>query len=361
MNVTVNKKLERIVSTVLHHIDVESKLCEQIIIPTTNTELENYLTELLNEIKEKPQKREYGFLRETTELYTSLVSFSANQDLVKNLISTNVAKRLLDKEVIADHKYGHLGKAKDSDKKGHIKKGSFLQFLYREDKKISYLGVKIDHQSFLDEKDFTKRFGLSISKKLYKACLVSFDAQGIPSSVFVYDTNSSPSHYWWSDFLELRELRDDSFNTKKAIEAVVRVLNSIKTAFPVDHTILRNASIAAFKQQSEMKFDEFIINTFLNYNPDNPELSNKLPSLISKLSELPEKAGFDSMFTLVPKDVPFNITKIKLNNDMTLSIKEGVNNIEDKIWAETTSTGKKLIVIEAPDAYKFFAERKRVV
>lgn len=345
---------QRIISTALHQVDVENNSCKCVAIPSTNDELEKYLSELLIEIKEKPQRRAYDFLRETTELFTTLKIYSLQKDLEEST-SSNLANRLLTKEIETDKKYGHLS----STGSGHVKKGSFLQFMYREGNVVSYLGVKIDHQSFLDETDFIKRIGLSLTNKIYKACLVSFDEAGSPSNIYIYDTNAKPSVYWWKDFLELKELRDDTVNTKTAIEEVVRVISTIKNEFPSDYTILRNASIAAFKQQGEMRFDVFVENTFANYVPDNPKLSEKLPSLISRLSELPQKKNFDSMFSLVPTAVPFRKSKIALSKEITLSLEEGIQNIDTKIWAEQTSDGRKLVVINSPSAFSQFKLKER--
>lgn len=353
--------LPRIISTVLHHIDVEKKSYLQIDMPKTNAELESYLDDLLDEINDKPQKREYGFISDSTQFYQALATFNRNKDFAASEDANEFAKRLLEKEVVADKRHGHLGPKKAVGKNTHIKKGSFLQFIYRNETKIAYLGVKIDHQSYLDEKDFTKRIGLAIAKKLYKACLVNLQDNGIPESIHVYDTNASPAHYWWSDFLELKAKRDDSFNTKNAIESIVKTLGTIKKEHPIDYAILRNASIAAFKQSGEMKFDVFIENTFAQYAPENPELVEKLPALIKKLQELPTKVGFDSLFNLSPKDVPYNFQKVKLSNDITLTINEGVKDIEKKIWAEKTKSGKKLIVIEVSENFSEFPLRERVL
>jgi hypothetical protein len=352
--------LPRIISTVLHHIDVESKTHLKIQMPKTNAELESYLDDLLDEIKDKPQKREYGFISDSTQFYKALSAFNNNKDFSASEDANEFAKRLLEKEIVADKRHGHLGQSK-SGKNTHIKKGSFLQFIYRNDNKIAYLGVKIDHQSYLDEKDFTKRIGLAIAKKLYKACLVNLQDTGVPESIHVYDTNATPAHYWWYDFLELKETRDDSVNTKKAIESIVKTLGIIKKEHPIDYAVLRNASIAAFKQSGEMKFDVFVENTFAQYVPENTELVKKLPALITKLKELPTKSGFDSLFNLSPKDVPYNFQKVKLSNDITLTINEGVKDIEKKIWAEKTKSGKKLIVIEVSENFSEFPLRERIL
>lgn len=280
-----SRKMSRIVSTVLHQIDVDSKKSQLIPISGHHSDLEGYLGDLLDEIQAKEQKRAYEFLRETTEFFTALKSYTESQDLQANVVSSNLAQRLLDKEVITDDKYGHLG----ASGSGHVKKGSFLQFLYRNGSSISYLGVKIEHQLFLDELDFKKKIGISIANKIYKACKVDFDDNSIPCKVFVYDTNSKPSTYWWSEFLELKELRNDAHNTRTAAKEVLKIINRIKKEHPADHTLLRNSMISSFKQQGELKYDDFIEKTIKNYEPVDKNLKDKLPEIVSNLTKLPEK------------------------------------------------------------------------
>lgn len=348
--------VQRIISSVLHQIDVENKDFKCIDISGDHNDLEGYLSDLLLEVNEKKEKRQYDFHRETTEFYTSLNSFFKQQDLVKNIAARNMSSRLLDKEVDTDSRYGHLGVSG----KGHVKKGSFLQFLYREDQSIFYLGVKIEHQVFLDEDDFKKKIGLAIARKIFKACKVTFNESGTPYNVFLYDTNPKPSTYWWKDFLELKEVRDDALNTKMASNEVIKVVNRLKSKHPADYTILRNSTIAAFKQKGEMKFGEFVKNTFERYEPVDPQLKNELPSIVEKLKKLPESKKFDSKFNLVPSEVPFKRSNIALSKEISLSINDGIENMEDKIWAEKSANGKKLVVIESPDGFERFKLKPRI-
>lgn len=346
----------RIISTVLHQIDVESNSSKLIRIAGANTDLESYLDELLLEIHAKGQKRGYEFVRETTEFYNALSSYWGNQDLQANTVSSNLAERLLDKEVITDKKYGHLG----ASGAGHVKKGSYLQFLYRDSDSISYLGVKIEHQTFLDEEDFRKKIGISIANKVYKACKVSFDVAGVPKNVFVYDTNTKPSHYWWSEFLELKELRNDSHNTREASKSVLRVVDRLKKDYPADYTILRNSAISSFKQKGELKYDEFIRDTFENYEPEDPALKEKLPKIIEQLKKLPEKKEFDTRFNLMPSEVPFRKSTYKLSKEITLTIEDGIENINDKVWGERAADGRHLVVIESSEKeFSRFKEKAR--
>lgn len=351
-----SKSNNRIMSAVLHHIDVISKKISPITITGQQLDLEGYLTDLLGEVKTKQQKREYDFSRTTTEFYSALISYHGQQDLQLNTTSSGLANRLLDKEVATDARYGHLG----TDGKGHVKKGSFLQFLYTEDDgSVAYLGVKIEHQTFIDEMDLKKKIGLSIANKIYKACRVNFDENKIPSKVFVYDTNAKPSTYWWHDFLELKELRNDALNTQTASKAIIRVINAIKKNHPTDHTILRNSIVSSFKQNSVFDYYDFLEKTIENYEPEDAALKEAMPKIIKTLKELPEKANFDTQFSLVPSAVPFRKTKYNLSKEIFITIEDGIENLSDKIWSERTASGKELVIIESPEGFKQFTQKDR--
>lgn len=341
--------VERILSTSLHHIDLVNSDCRQMAAVLSDSDMEGYLSDLLKEIRGKEQRKTYQFDRDSTEFYRSLVAFISTRTIAGNPSSEQLAQRLLEKELQTEARYGHLGPLG----RGHIKRGSFLQFLYQDGGILGYLGVKVEHQSFLDENDFKKKVGLSIENKIYKACMVTFSTDGLPASVLVFDTNAKPSTYWWQAFLELTELRNDTLNTRKAVEEVVKVLNGIKKNFPVDHTILRNSTIAAFRQIGTMRFDEFVAKTFESYVPTDPALAEKLPKLAEDLHALPTKKNFDSLFELVPSEVPFKKKKIDLSKEVSITFDEGMVDLDRKIWAEIRA-GQKLVVIDSPEGFDKF-------
>lgn len=346
MSAVIASTPSRIISTILHHLDIDSRACAAATMPVDASDLERYLAELLAEIQAKPQKREYSLASLTTQFGTSLARFFAQQNLIQTPEAEALAQRLLRIELITEEKYGHLNLTGT----GHVKKGSFLQFMYREGGTIHYLGVKVEHQLFLDEADFKRKIGLGESQKIYKACKVSFDAAGVIGGALIFDTNSRPSTYWWRDFWELTERRTDAHNTEHAIQEVVRVLAPLRRASPADHTLLRNAAVAAFKQNGRMNFDQFITDTFANYQPTEPSVSQTLRTMVDKMRLLPAQKNFDSQFELAPAAVPFRRVTLPLTSEISLSYDEGMPNLKDKIWASRTRDGQEILVIEAPQA-----------
>jgi len=353
MNSIVPNASARILSTTLHHLDMDTETCAAIPMPVERQDLELYLNELLTEINGRPQNRAYALASATTEFATSLQSFYGNQDLALNPQTKVLAERLLRVELTTEERYGHLNTAGT----GHIKKGSFLQFLYRDGAVITYLGVKVEHQRFLDETDLRAKIGLGESHKIYKACKVSFDDVGNAQNALVFDTNTRPSTYWWKDVLELKQLRTDAFNTEQAVKSVMRVIAKVKAVSPADYTILRNATVHAFKQVGVLNFDDFVTATFTQYTPIEPALSLELPILVDKLKELPTKRNFDGQFTLVPASVPYRRHTIAVSEEVSVSYNEDIANLSDKIWSSKTPDGQSVIIIDAPNSADKFTPK----
>lgn len=353
IQVSSGSKTNRIVSSVFFKLDVDANDLDPVSLPKASSDFDAYLVSLLAEISKKAQKRSYVFERETTEFYLALSSYFNQNNLVTNTHSESFSKRLLAEEIKAIKNYSHLGVKGE----GHVKRGSFLQFLYREGTKVFYIGVKVDHQDFLDEADFNKKAGLSLAKKIYKACKVGFDSNGVPQQIEVFDTNQKPAVYWWKEFLELKVLRDDAENTEKASTAVITVIDRLKKRYPVDHTILRNSVIASFKKATVMNYEDFIIDSVASYVPEDGNL--KVAELVNKLKALPKTKGFDTQFNLVASKVRFRQAKIKLSNEITLTYDNGIDHLEKKIWSEETNDGKKLVVIESPEGFKQFKKKPR--
>ncbi len=345
----------KILKTTLHQIDVVNKRSKSIEMSGDLADLNEYLCTLLSELREKTERRSYKFERNTTEFYSALEAFGASGDLGGER-SDSLAKRLLSQEIKAEERYSQLAK-----KSGQLlQKGSFLQFLYKDESGIGYLGVKLEHQTFVDEHDFKKHSGLPNTSKVYKACHVFFDNEGLPSLVQAYDTNSQPAAYWWKEFLELEVLRNDEHNTSVAVKCVVRTIGSIKKEFPHDYTVLRNAVVAAFKQKGRMNYVDFVEKTFLKYEPHDVALSKKIESIIEKLKQLPERYNFDTQFELVPGAVDFRRTKVDLTPEISLSFEPDIKDIDNKIWSEQTKEGRRLVVIHSDEAFEKFKIRARV-
>lgn len=125
-----------ILSTILHHIEIDAEVCNQIAIPLANSDLDGYLRDLLEEINEREQKRTYSFAANSTEFFTCLSAFAVSKNFATGSHGDNIANRLLRKEVETDASYGHLSVTGD----GHVKKGSFFAVPVHRSRKFNVLG-----------------------------------------------------------------------------------------------------------------------------------------------------------------------------------------------------------------------------
>ena len=344
-----------VISTNFFHINVEENSKTKIRTDLNNKDLEVYLETLLIEIHNKEQSRQFILPPSPTTFKQTITTISKSKNLETDSTGESLAEKLLNIEMSTDARYGHLSK-KDT----HVKVGSFLQFTYTEKGLLRYLGVKVDHQVILDEIDFKKKAGLGLSEKIYKAFRIDFDEKNQPVRFSIYDSKSKLTKYWWHDFLELIEKNTDTYNTKLASEQVIAKLSNLRVDFPQDYTALRNATIVAFKQEGTMDYFAFIDKTIASYKSDTPDFDEKKIDLVKKLKELPQKKSFDTIFTLVPSAVPFRKTTYRLNKDISLSITEGILNLESKIWREITLDGKDLVVIETSEAKNFTLKKRRL-
>jgi hypothetical protein len=254
--------------------------------------LSTYVQRLFTEIKNSNNCRQFEFRSNDTEVRAALTQLISGEYENGSEINAN---RLLQIEIIAQQAIDHLNI--------EIQKGSLFQAVIGETEK-SVIISKADHNEYLDELDFTLRKGLPWKKRIFKAFLVTFDSNNIPSRMFVYDTNNRMSRYWWDNFLELKEKYTNTHNTKMSLDLLdKKVFTKLKTDFPADHTIIRNSAIRYFRSKDEFEVEDFLNDTFKNYTPINSNFLGRVDDFKTQIKELPQKWGFDNRFTIEKSEV----------------------------------------------------------
>lgn len=343
----------KIKSISLYQINSAAAIKEEIKITGDFTDLNGYLKNLLSEIDAQEHKRSYQVQRETSEFSSALKEFALFDELVV-IRSEGLAEKLLQEEIRVDQEYSQLNKNKN--KKGIVNKGSFLQFLYEVSGKNCYLGVKIEHQIFFDEKDFKKKSGLPESSKVYKACRVIFSETNF-EEISVYDKNAVPSLYWWSGFLELVVLRDDALNTQRAAKAIVKVLDAkVKKLHPEEYTQIRNAAIVALKQNKQINYNDLVDDLLSRAVFEDANFNAKIPEIISALKKAPTdpKEGFDLQFQGSPGAVQYRLRKVGMGRNIFLTYPEEIENLNRFIWAKIDENGDKVVVVKSEEGYEHF-------
>ncbi|WP_296619224.1 nucleoid-associated protein [Marivirga sp.] len=332
--------------TTLHHVDHLGNEIRIIPISSHSEVLQIYAERLIQEIKDSRNKREFEFRSETTEVRQTLNSFL--EDIFEEGVEVN-SKRLLTEEKKAQRKIDHLDV--------QIQKGSLFQAHLIDGSEHYIVISKADHSKYIDEIDFVLKHGLPWDKKIFKAFLVRFDDNKEVQEVYVYDTTSKMSRYWWDDFLELNEKYTDSHNTKTSLDILdQKLFNYMKKQYPADHTILRNSVIGYFRNSSEFELEEFLDKNFRTYTPIDEDFPKE--KYIKKIEEFPEKYNFDSRFSIKQEEIKKRkVNKIPLSNEMELILKDHIENIGSVIKPYKDNEGNKFILIRSDTGYERFKDQ----
>lgn len=324
----------------LHHIDVKNNAVNQIALNEGSLNLKKYIDSLVKEILEQPNKRIYEFKEGATEIKGSLIPILSNDDNIEAIISTN-ANRLLEKETKSQERMSRL----DIE----IQKGSLLHLHFNLEGTNQIIICKVEHDEVLSETNFDFIKGLNTKKKVFKAILLYFDDSNNITDNYVFDKNSSK--YWWDDFLELNQKNDDDKNTEKSLNEIDKILTPHRVKYYGDYLVVRNALIGHYRTRDTFNFSDMLDEVFTNYEPINPEFPRD--AIINKVKELPSKKGFDTQFSISKKKINKRIqNKIKLANNLYLSIDDYVENLKNLIEPYQDEQGNKFVKILSTEGYE---------
>ena len=325
----------------LHHIDVNSNSVTPINLQLNPQNLNDYVEELLNEIIANPNRRTYTFKSGNTEVKTSLRKILENDDDIENITELN-AKRLLEKEINTQEWM------RSRNMSVEIQKGSLLHLNFDINGTKQIIICKVEHDEVLNELNFEKVRGLNTKKKVFKSILIIFDIQGEITENYVFDKHNSK--YWWDDFLELQQQYTDDDNTEKSLNEIDKTLTPLRNKFYADYVILRNSVIGYFKNNDNLNYSDFISNVVEGYDPVNDDFPKQ--ALVTKLNELPSKKGFDTQFSVVKKKINKKIKhRIKLANNLFLSIDDYVDNLKNILKTWKDPQGNKYVQILSSQGY----------
>lgn len=327
----------------LHHIDVNNNNVTPISLQLNPQNLNNYIEELLNEIIANPNRRTYNFKDGNTEVKSSLQKILQNGTDIANITELN-AKRLLEKEVNTQEWM------RSRNMTVEIQKGSLLHLNFNINETKQIIICKVEHDEILNELNFEKVRGLNTKKKVFKAILIIFDAQGKIAENYVFDKHNSK--YWWDDFLELQQQYTDGDNTEKSLNAIdVALSASLKNKYYPDYIILKNSIVGYYRNNDDLDYFKVVNDMVQNYDPVNSNFPKS--QLVEKLKGLPEKNGFDPQFSIVKKKIKKRIkTQIKLANNLYLSINDFVDNLKNIIEPFQDAQGNKYIKILSSEGYE---------
>lgn len=223
--------------------------------------------------------------------------------------------------------------------------------------------AKADYTEFMEERSGDKKQGLPIKKKIYKAVSIEYAFNNNHtyeiSAILVCDTSNRDAKYWWKGFLELRELRTDELNTTIAYKAIKdKVVSPIKRDHKTDYINLYNFNLAYFSSNDNFDIDEYV-RKIQDYIPVDPNLNKE--SIINKLRELPQKEKFDPIFQKQPASINDRMRRqvVRLAENLDLSIKGQIENLQNVIRADVDNQGNKMVVIYSDEGYEHFIRNQQ--
>jgi hypothetical protein len=332
----------------LYKIDIVANAVEPLPKIEGENDLKSYVLELVTNVLDGSDRRGYVFERENTEIKTLLTRILLEEEGMYERITEQIAARLLAKEVEAQAKIEKLNVK--------VQKGvvviSLVQF---SNDKCKILISKADYDDFIDAVNYKKRAGLPLRKKIFKAFIADVNEENEIINTSVYDTNSTFSVYWWRDFLELREVNSDEYNTKKAFDVIeAKILTPIKRTSKTDYINLWNTSVHYFRIKSEFILEDFIGQVFTDYLPFDSKVD--VDCLIEKARSLPEKHKFDSRFSIIQKLITKRFKKtITLTPQIELHLKEDID-IKTIIKVHESIDGAKYVMIRSNDGFEYFKD-----
>lgn len=270
----------------------------------------SFVKKLANDAKHGVSQRQASFLN-TSIVKNNLIASLADGENNSSILE--IAEHLLSSEVEYNSKYGNFNE---------IRKGSLLISNFESEGQNSILVAKIDVENFFETEHLKLLKGLPQDKGVYKTCLVNVEAAGLSEKIYLSDTNSSISKFWWNTFLECEFVRDSQKNTDLAFSQLSSSLSYVNKISPVDHAFLKGNLSSYFTTATNFDADEMIERVVGNYKPESEDVdTNKIKEDLKKTCN---KKNFDTTFEIDITSIKSRLKRtIKIDDDIELKIKSG--------------------------------------
>lgn len=331
----------------LHQIDIKANKVVTMPVNSGN-DLNDYLRGLMLKILKMPNSKHFKPSSDSTEVVSLITDFMNRKDEVSfDDVSLRVSERLLRVETKTQRRYKGITE---------MKRGSLIQSVFPSTQDITnfYLIAKVEHESFLNEKDLSKQNGMSYEQKILKTCLIELDDDNNIIDIIVTDSNSTISDYWYDGFLDLIELNTNQYNTKSAFYSIEQLLTrKLKKQAPSDFIELRNNLISYFRTHKDYLHEEMLNNVFGDYRPNIlPE--DSFQQLKEAVNKLPSNKSFDTHFSIDVKEVKARMKmKISLNNQIELKITDDIEELKSVIHSDYGPDGTRNIIIKTDNEEAF--------
>ena len=262
-------------------------------------------------------------------------------------------------ELLANSLLSHQTESqrKANNLKKKITTGSLLAIHNKNEDSDTLVLINIEHNKVADTKFFEEMLALPLEKPALKAAIISYNKD----QIFSIGVSNAPFARYWDKLLQTTPVRENKVNTLNAIEKVEHLLKtSVRKNYKADYIDLRNGMLIYFRNNegNNINYDDFVGTVFDQHIPRDKNFKKDI--LVEKLLQLPDnnKTPFDRQFMVDMKDCNKNLlkTSIALSNDIDLTLKKGIDDLEDSIEAYEND-GRKGIIIYSEEGHRYFKEK----
>lgn len=344
----------------LHRLSIHDPQPQDVAAPQNQSSLFEYLETIVEEVVDSSRRCGFVFNSPTELVERNLLDLIVQNETFEN-VSENLANKLHSEELNSQSRNKNLTY--------EIKKGVLIQVFFEIDNQDYYLIIKVDDNKFFDMGSLSFSDGLPTEKaRTQKAALISFLNNQV-DELFLLDSNSKISSYWYKDFLKASAINSSEDNTKKSFVEIDKVLSKIKKISSVDYWLIRNDVISYYRNNSGFVYDDVVSrikgHVFENKEVLEAKVTNYddtksysivdvYPAIETTLQNLPAQKKFDTQFDLQTGVIKARlVNKIVLDRYFDLSIKGDVEDLESKIVAGDDDDGK-YIKIYSDEGYEQF-------
>ncbi|MEO5917912.1 MAG: hypothetical protein ABIS50_27005 [Luteolibacter sp.] len=303
--------------------------------------VDDYVTQLLLYLSNESSTRNFGFPHDRSpESRTKMLEMLNDQQF--DSATAVLATRL--NEMQQKAKIGIIT----------VTSGDLLSVVLEISGETYILLAKLEQLNFLSRQSWQKDAGFPFDKnRLLKTCLCKLtltDQEWEFTEISIYDNNSSLSTFWWSDFLELVELTNDSSNSQRAYAAWKRMLEQrVKHVSESDYHILRNALGFHFKNTKSYVHKDLVDTLLGSYSASSPNLD--IDKLKKAAQDLPKQSSlgkkFDERFELDPKACNIRLTPIRLTPEIDLVLKQPIEDLSSVIIPKVFNNKKGVFIVSS--------------
>ncbi len=291
-------------------------------------EIDTYVDELVEQCMKHAGDREYEFKIPRTARYNSIQNIVLGHN--RDAECQTLADRLAQVENSKNDEYVNL--------KNNIPQGLLIIALVDMEEgdapRERIVIAKADYTEFIAKTSGARTNGLPTKKKVFKSFIASYqvnEGEVTFSSLITFDPQKSKAAYWWHDFLELKQPRNDADNTKTAFKAIKQeILKKIRDKHKEAYLPLYNSTMAYMRTAGDFDIEQYRDAVFGGQVINDPTFD--MAEWQQRISNLPNgRFKFDRNFPKVVEAIkqPEVGTDIELTPLVALHIRgpfEGMGN-----------------------------------